>query len=94
VLSLVVLRLFDIPLMTNTSLEEVTILSLRWVTDHDISFVVLILLQRDGSDFPVVALDLVCMIGWIVLTPLWSRWLNIGFTSSFGTNPSVDSFAH
>jgi hypothetical protein len=28
----------------------------------------------------VVVLVLVGVIGWIVLTPLWSRWLNISFT--------------
>jgi hypothetical protein len=45
-LSLVVLSLLDVlHLMINTSLGEVTVLSLREATDHGLSFVVLVLLQ-------------------------------------------------
>jgi hypothetical protein len=30
--------------------------------------------------FPHDGSGLVEMVGWIVLSPLWSRWLNTGFT--------------
>jgi hypothetical protein len=74
VLSLVVLRLLDVLLLViDTSLEEVAALSLRGATDHGLPFVVLVLLRRDVSGFPVVVLALIGMVGWTVLTPLWSR---------------------
>jgi hypothetical protein len=45
-LSLVVLSLLDVlHLVVNKSLGEVEVLSLRWATDHGLSFVVLVLLQ-------------------------------------------------
>jgi hypothetical protein len=50
-LSLVVLSLLDVlHLVINTSLGEVAVLSLRGGTDHRFSFMVLVLLQCEGSD--------------------------------------------
>jgi hypothetical protein len=62
---------------------------LRWRggTVHSLPFVAFILLQleRVGSLIvvTVVVLVEVALIGemlWIVLTPLWSKWLGTGFT--------------
>jgi hypothetical protein len=62
---------------------------LRWRggTVHDLPFVVLVLLQveRVGSLIVVtmVVFVEVVLIGemlWSVLTPLWSKWLDTGFT--------------
>jgi hypothetical protein len=78
--SLVVLSLLDVlHLVLNTRLGGVIALTLRGAIYHGLPFMVLVLLQRD-SGFPVVVLALVGMTGWSVLTPLWSRWLNTGFT--------------
>jgi hypothetical protein len=49
-------------LVVDTSFGEVVVLSLRGATVHGLLFVVLILLQRDGSDLSVMVLVLV---GWI-----------------------------
>jgi hypothetical protein len=74
-------------LVLNTGMGEVVALRWRGGTVHGLSFVVLVLLQlkRVGSLVVVtmVVFVEVALIGemfWIVLTPLWSKWLNIGFT--------------
>jgi uncharacterized membrane protein YwaF len=61
-------------------------------------FVAFVLLQRDRSCsllvVPTVVLVVVALVGvmeWIVLTPLWSRWLGTIF-SYFGTDPNAESF--
>jgi hypothetical protein len=65
-LSLVVLSLQDVlHLVINTSLGEVAVLSLRGATDHGLSFATLVLLQCDGSGFPMVVPGLIGLIGWI-----------------------------
>jgi hypothetical protein len=64
------------------------VVALRWRggTVHNTSFVVLVLLQveRVGSHIvvTVVVFVEVALVGemlWIVLTPLWSKWLGTGF---------------
>jgi hypothetical protein len=63
-LSLVVVFLLGtLHLGINTSLGEVTSLSLRGATNHIFPFVVLVLLQRDLRWFPVVIIALVDMVG-------------------------------
>jgi hypothetical protein len=54
---------------------------------HDLPFVVLVLLQPKRVGFlvvvTVVVFVVVALIGdmlWMVLTPLWSKWLSTGFT--------------
>jgi hypothetical protein len=65
VLSLVMLSLLDaLHFMVDTSLGGVTALSLRGATDHAFPFVVLVLLQKYGSGFPVVVPALIVVIGW------------------------------
>jgi hypothetical protein len=86
--SLVVLSLLDVlHLVLNTRVGGVEALSLRGGTVHGLPFVAFVLLQRDmvGSlvVVPVVVFVVVSLIGvmiWLVLTPLWSKWLDIGFT--------------
>jgi hypothetical protein len=65
------------------------VVALRWRggTVRGLSFMVLVLLQleRVGSlvVVSVVVFMEVALIGemfWIVLTPLWSKWLGTGFT--------------
>jgi hypothetical protein len=84
----VVLSLFVVlHLVINTRLGEVVVLSLRGATDHIFLFVVLILLQCDGSGFPMVVPGLIAwivvligMVGWMLLTLLLRRWLGTGLT--------------
>jgi hypothetical protein len=77
-LSLVVLSLLDaLHLMVDKSMGGVAVLSFRWTTYHTFLFVVLVLLQRDGSGFPVAV---IALIGWILLTPLLIKWLGTGLT--------------
>jgi hypothetical protein len=81
VLSQVVVSLLDVlHLVVDASLGEVVVLSHRGATVHSLPFVAFVLLDRDGSGLTMVVPILVGMIGWIVLTPLWSRWLSTGFT--------------
>jgi hypothetical protein len=71
----------------NTRVEGVVALRWRGGMAHDLPFVAFVLLQleRVGS-LVVVTMGVfveVALIGemlWIVLTPLWSRWLGTGFT--------------
>jgi hypothetical protein len=83
----VVSLLGALPLVLNTGMGGVIALRWRGGTVHSLPFVVLVLLQleRVGSlvlATMVVFVDVVLIgkIFWIVLTPLWSKWLNIGFT--------------
>jgi hypothetical protein len=76
-----------LPLMLNTGMGGVAVLRWRGGTVHGLPFVVLVLLQleRVGSlvVVTVVVFVEVALIGgmfWIVLTPLWSKWPNTGFT--------------
>jgi hypothetical protein len=63
--TMMVLSLLDVlHLVINTSLGEVTVLSLRRATDHAFPFVVVVLLQWDRSGLPMVVLGLT---GWIVV---------------------------
>jgi hypothetical protein len=65
-LSLLVLSLLDVlHLVINTSLGEVTVLSLKRATDHAFPFVVVIPLQWDRSGLPMVVPGLIGMTGWI-----------------------------
>jgi hypothetical protein len=77
----VVLSLLDVLyLMLNTSLGEVAALSLSGATDHGLPFVDFVFLHREKGGFLVVVLALVDVMEWIVLIPLWSRWLGTSFT--------------
>jgi hypothetical protein len=86
--SLQVVSLLDIsPLVLNTRMGGVVALRWRGGTVHGLSFVVFVPLQleRVGSlvVVTVVVFVEVALIGemlWIVLTPLWSKWLDTGFT--------------
>jgi hypothetical protein len=76
-----------LPLVLNTGMRGVVVLSWRGGTFHEPSFVVLVLLQleRDGSLMVVtvvvyVEVALVGKMAWLVLTLLSSKWLGIGFT--------------
>jgi hypothetical protein len=88
VVSLLVLSLlYVLLLLVNTSLGELTTLSLRGAMVHSLPFVAIVLLQRDRDGSPVVVplvvLVVVALVGvmeWMVLTPLWGRWLGTGFT--------------
>jgi hypothetical protein len=63
--TMVVLSLLDVlHLVINTSLGEVTVLSLRRATDHAFPFVVVVPLQWDRSGLPMVVLGLT---GWIAV---------------------------
>jgi hypothetical protein len=75
------------PLVPNTGMGGVVALRWRRGTVHCFPFVVLVLLklERVGSIVVVtmvvfVEVALVGEILWIVLIPLWSKWLGTGFT--------------
>jgi hypothetical protein len=86
--SLQVVSLLDvIPLVLNTRMGGVVALRWRGGTVHGLPFVVLVLLwlERVGSLIVVtmvvfVEVALVGEMFWIVLTPVWSKWLGTGFT--------------
>jgi hypothetical protein len=86
--SLQVVSLLDVlPLVLNTGMGGVVALRWRGGTVHSLPFVVSVLLQleRVGSLVVVIVVVFVevALIGemfWIVLTPLWSKWPNTGFT--------------
>jgi hypothetical protein len=76
-----------LPFVLNTGMGGVVALRWRGGTVHNLHFMVFILLQleRVGSLVVVtlVVLVEVALTGemlWIVLTPLWSKWLDTGFT--------------
>jgi hypothetical protein len=63
-----VVSLLDVlHLVINTSLGEVAALNLRGATDHAFPIMVVVLLQWDGSDFPMVFPGLIGLTGWIVV---------------------------
>jgi hypothetical protein len=97
----VVIFLGVLPLMLNTRMGGVVALRWRGVMVHGLSFVVLVLLQleRVGSLIVVtmmvfVEVALVGEMFWIVLTPLWSKWLGTGFTLLVLTPVLSRLFAH
>jgi hypothetical protein len=76
-----------LPLVLNTGTGGVVALRWRGGTVNDLPFVVLVLLQleRVASHIMVtmvvfVEVALVGEMFWIVQTPLWSKWLETGFT--------------
>jgi hypothetical protein len=76
-----------LPLVLNTGMRGVVALRWRGGTVHGLPFVVLVLLQleRVGSLVVVtmvvfVEVALVGEMFWIVLTPLWSKWLGTDFS--------------
>jgi hypothetical protein len=76
-----------LPLVLNTGMGGVMALRWRGGMAHSLPYVVLVLLQvvRVGSLIVVTVVMFVevALIGemlWSVLTPLWSKWLGIGFT--------------
>jgi hypothetical protein len=100
--SLQVVSLLDVlPLVLNTGIGGV--LALRWKGGivHGLPFVVLVLLQLEWVGSLIVVSMLVfvevALVGemfWIVLTPLWSKWLSTGFTLSVLTPVLSRLFAH
>jgi hypothetical protein len=88
VVGLQVLSLLDyLHLVHNTWVEGVIALKWRGGMVHGLPFVVSILLQLERVGTLVVVTVVVFMevalIGevlWIVLTPLWSKWLDTSFT--------------
>jgi hypothetical protein len=89
-----------LPLVLNTGMRGVVALSWRGGTVHDFPFVVLVLqLERVGSLIVVtmvvfVEVALVGKMFWIVLTPLFSKWLGIGFTLLVLTPVMSHLFTH
>jgi hypothetical protein len=78
VLSLVVLSLLDtLHLMVDTCMGGVAVLSFKGTMDHASLIMVLVLIYRVGNGFLVVV---IALIGWILLTPLLSKWLGTGLT--------------
>jgi hypothetical protein len=76
-------------------------LSWRGGSVHGLPFVVLVLLrlERVGSLIVVtmVVFEEVALVGemfWIVLTPLWGKWLGTGFTILVLTPVRSRLFAH
>jgi hypothetical protein len=75
------------PLVLNTGIGGVVALRWRGGTVHGLPFVALVLLQLERVGFLIVVtmvvfveVALVGKLFWIVLTPLWSKWLDTGFT--------------
>jgi hypothetical protein len=90
-----------LPLVFNTGMGGVVALRWRGGTVHGLPFVVLVLLhlERVGSLVVVtvvvfVVVDLIGVMTWIVLTPLWSKWLGTGFTLLVLTAVLSRSFTH
>jgi hypothetical protein len=90
-----------LPLVLNTGMGGVVALRWRGGTVHGLPFVVLILLrlERVGSLIVVIMVVFVevALVGemfWIVLTPLWSKWLGTGFTLLVLTLVMSYLFAH
>jgi hypothetical protein len=66
--SLQMVSLLDVlHLLINTSLGEVAALSLKGATDHAFPIMVVVLLQWDGSCFPMVVPGLIGLTGWIAV---------------------------
>jgi hypothetical protein len=90
-----------LPLVLNTGMGGVVALIWRGGMIHGLPFVVLVLVQleRVGSLIVVtmvvfVEVALVGKMFWIVLTPLWSKWLGTGFTRLVLTPVLSRLFAH
>jgi hypothetical protein len=90
-----------LPLVLNTGMGGVVALRWRGGTVHGLPFVVLVLLQleRVGSLIVVtmVVFVEVALVGemlWSVLTPLWSQWLDTGFSLLVLTQVLSRLFAH
>jgi hypothetical protein len=90
-----------LPLVLNTRMGGSVALRWRGGTVHELSFVVLVLLQveRVGSlvVVTVVVFVEVALVGemvWFVLTPLSSKWLGTGFTLLVLTPVLSHLFAH
>jgi hypothetical protein len=88
-------------LVLNTGIGGVIALRRRGGTIHGLPFVVLVHLQleRVGSLIVVTVVVFVDVsfkgeMLWIVLTPLWSKWLSIGFTHLLLTPVSSRLFTH
>jgi hypothetical protein len=92
--SLVVLSFLDVlHLVLGTRVGGVVALSLKGATVYCLPFVAFVLLQRDRSG-SLMVVALVRMMLWIVLTPLWSRWLDTSFTRLVVTLVLSHLFAH
>jgi hypothetical protein len=90
-----------LPLVINTGMGGVVALRWRGGTVYGLPFVVLVLLQLDRvGSLVVVTLVVfveVVLVGemfWIVLTPLWSKWLGTSFTLLVLTQVLSRLFAH
>jgi hypothetical protein len=90
-----------LPLVLNTGMGGVVALRWKGGTVHGLPFMVLVLLQlgRVGSLIVVnlvvfVEVALVGEMFWIVLTPLWCKWLGTGFTLLVLTPVLSHLFAH
>jgi hypothetical protein len=90
-----------LPLVLNTGMGGVVALRWREGTVHSLPFVVLVLLQLERVGYLIVVTIVVFMevvlIGdmlWIVLTPLWSKWLGTGFTLLAQTQVLSRLFTH
>jgi hypothetical protein len=90
-----------LPLEFTTGMGEVVALRRRGGTVHELSFVVLVLLQveRVGSLMVVtvvvfVEVALVGEMAWFVLTPLSNKWLGTGFALLVLTLVLSHLFAH
>jgi hypothetical protein len=97
----VVMLLGILPLEFTTGLGGVVALRRRGGTVHELSFVVLVLLQEErGGSLRVVTVVVfveVALVGemvWFVLTPLSSKWLGTGFTLLVLTPVLSRLFAH
>jgi hypothetical protein len=75
-----------LPLVLNKGMGGVVALRWRGGTVHYLRFEVLVIrLERVGSLIVVTMMVFVEVVSigemlWSVLTPLWSKWLGIGFT--------------
>jgi hypothetical protein len=90
-----------LPLVVNMGMGGVVALRWRGGTVHGLPFVVMVLLQLERVGFLIVVtmvvfveVDLVGKLFWIVLTPLWSKWLGTGFTLLVLTLAKSHLFAH
>jgi hypothetical protein len=93
--------LADLHLVLNTTVEKVIALRWRGGTTHSLHFMVFVLLKIEMVDSLVVVNVMVfvevALIGemlWIVLTPLWSKWLDTGCTLLVLTPVPSRLFAH
>jgi hypothetical protein len=97
----VVSLLCVLPLLLNMGMGGVVAWRWRGGTVHGLPFVVLVLLQLERVGFLIVAtmvvfveVALVGKLFWIVLTPLWSKWLGTGFSLLVLTLVLSRLFAH